>query len=50
MNEKSILTKEKIEELSNSDVTVIYGKENLKDIIDSLLEKLFIREIEKMNN
>lgn len=49
MIENSNNTKEKTNALSNNKVNVIYGKGNLKDILDNLLENIFISELEKNN-
>lgn len=49
MSDNSKITKEEQDTLSNKKVNVIYGKENLRDIVDGLLENIFIRELEKNN-
>lgn len=34
---------------NTSNLKVIYGDKNLKEIMDKLLEKIFIKELEKVN-
>lgn len=50
MNDNLNNTKEEYNTLSNNKVNIIYGKGDLKEIIDGLLEKIFIRELEKYND
>lgn len=37
-------------EIDIENIKIIYGKENLKDIIDNLMENIVEREINKMEN
>lgn len=39
--------KESYENTSN--LKVVYGDKNLKEIMDNLIEKIFIKELEKAN-
>jgi hypothetical protein len=44
------MEKEESQEIKENSIKIVYGKENLKDIITNLMEKTFIEKINESVN